>query len=435
MFPARHWVRVLFVIAALALGQNASAQSNPTYVQFQPLAVKGVVYRPDNEERPEIGILIIHRVNNFLGHGAATELARRGFGVLTMNSRFDNNETAVIWEMIALDVKTGVEYLRKQMGVRKVVLFGHSGGGATLSFYQAVAEQGAAFCSAPTKITSCGADFPVLPRADALIVIDANLGNPIGLLRGLNPAVGQDDDPRITRPDLDPFNPANGFDAKGQTRYSNEFKQTYFEAQAARMNRLVARASGLASRLGTNSDARFPDDDVVLIARAGDGRLSSIDASLRTGLEKPRKVLKINGSTVTERVGNQQPFTPPSGASAGTFAGSRLLTIRSFLSTHAIRATNSMTGIDWCSTNNSTPCAVQKIGVPLLVTAMQGGSPLADSELVFDMAVSKDKDFVVVEGASHNFTPCTECERRKGEYTNTVRNFFDYVRRWIDSRF
>ena len=73
--------------------------------------------------------------------------------------------------------------------------------------------------------------------------------------------------------------------------------------------------------------------------------------------------------------------------------------------------------------------------MPLLVTAMQGGTPLADSEMLFDMAASKDKDFVVLEGASHNIIPCTDCERRKGEYNNTVKNFFDYVRRWIDARY
>ena len=31
-----------------------------------------------------------------------------------MNSRFDNNEAAVLWEQIALDVKTGVEFLKRQ---------------------------------------------------------------------------------------------------------------------------------------------------------------------------------------------------------------------------------------------------------------------------------------------------------------------------------
>lgn len=72
-----------------------------------------------------------------------------------MNSRFDNNEASLVWEHIAHDVKTGVEYLRRQERVRWVVLFGHSGGAATLSFYQAVAEKGTSYCDTPGKLTAC----------------------------------------------------------------------------------------------------------------------------------------------------------------------------------------------------------------------------------------------------------------------------------------
>jgi pimeloyl-ACP methyl ester carboxylesterase len=378
-----------------------------------------------------VGILLIHRVNNYLGHIAGAEFAKRGFVVLAMNSRFDNNETEVIWEAIALDVKTGVEYMKKQLGVRRVVLFGHSGGGPSLSYYQAVAEHGAEYCNAATKLFKCGADYPVLPRADGMIFVDAGLGNPIGLLRGMNPAVGADDDPQITRPELDPLNPANGFNPNGPSTYSEDFKRKYYAAQADRMNRLIAAARAKMAPEGTR---RFPDDDVVLIARASGGRLSSFDPTLDTGLVEPRKVLKINGRVVTERVRNQQPFVPSSGRSGGTFAAASLLTVRSFLSTNAIRATDSMTGVDWCSSNNSTPCAVQQISVPLLFTAMQGGSPIGDSEFVYTLAASKDKDFVVVEGASHNIDPCLECEHRKGEYNNTVKNFFDYAAKWINTR-
>ena len=71
-----------------------------------------------------MSVLVIHRVNNFLGHLAAWRLVERGFIVLAMNSRFENNEASVIWEVLAQDVKTGVEYLRRQRGIRKVVLFG-----------------------------------------------------------------------------------------------------------------------------------------------------------------------------------------------------------------------------------------------------------------------------------------------------------------------
>ena len=55
-------------------------------------------------------------------------------------------------------------------------------------------------------------------------------------------------DPKRIDPALDPFNPANGFDANGGSRYSPEFRTKYYEAQAARMNRLIAGASAAASQ-------------------------------------------------------------------------------------------------------------------------------------------------------------------------------------------
>ena len=322
--------------------------------------------------------------------------------------------------------------MRKQRGVRKVVLFGHSGGAATLSFYQAVAEQGTSFCSNPQKLTVCGTELANLPKADGLILVDASLGNPVGLLRGLNPAVKVEGDPASIDPSLDPFNPANGFDPGGST-YSDQFKQKYYAAQSARMNRLIAMAIDQVSKFGT-AGAPFPDDNPFLIVRAAGARL--IDNTESTATVEPRKHLKNNGSVVTEIVKSSgPPATAAPEQNATYYGGARLLTLRSFLTANAIKSTNSVTAIDWCSTNSSTPCAVGKIGVPLLVAAMGGNTSIRDNEMLYDMAASRDKDFIVVEGATHNLERCTECETRKGQYDNVTKNFFNYVAKWITTRF
>ena len=276
---------ILFVVTAASVPAARAQGRPPLYVQFDPYTVKGALYRPDSGDEPAVGVLLIHRVNNYLGHLAASELARRGFLVLAMNSRFDNNEAAVLWEHIALDVKTGVEFLKRQGGVRKVVLFGHSGGAATLSFYQAVAEKGTSYCDAPGKLTVCGKDLGNLPRADGLILVDASLGNPVGLLRSLNPAVVTEGDPKAINPALDPFNPANGFNPAGST-YTTEFKQKYYEAQAARMNRLVAAAVAQASNLGSERGP-FPDDNVFLIVRGQGARLADAETLAETATAQP----------------------------------------------------------------------------------------------------------------------------------------------------
>src|SRR3982751_4055971 len=106
------------VALALALGvTSALAQSNPRYVQFRPSATKGALYRPDSGPAPTVAFLAIHRTSNFMNMIGTGELARRGFMVLGMNPRSDNNEAIVEFEDIALDIKQGVEFLRKQPGI------------------------------------------------------------------------------------------------------------------------------------------------------------------------------------------------------------------------------------------------------------------------------------------------------------------------------
>jgi pimeloyl-ACP methyl ester carboxylesterase len=404
----------------------AFAQSNPLYIQFTPGSVKGALYKPDTGPAPHIAVLLIHRTANFLSHIATTELAKRGFMVLAMNPRSDNNEAAVHFEENALDLKSGIEFLRRQPGITKVVLFGHSGGGPATSFYEAVAEKGPSYCKGPNKLVECNDALAGLPRADGLVLVDAHPGVSVNGLRTLNPAVLDEHNPHAIDPKLDPFNPANGYDPK-QPHYSDAFKQLYFRAQAARMNRLIDMAR---AALETSDDAVFP------VIRGEGSRLMELDPSVHHSTLQPRKLLKNDGTIATQIVESVRPIMRGSEAQNASFTtGTRLLTARSFLSANAIRARDAMDDIDWCSSNNSTPCALRQISIPLLVTAMGAHYFIRDNEIHYDVAASADKDFVVIEGATHGIQPCKACERTPGQYANSVRNFFDYVQRWINARF
>src|SRR5437773_2768918 len=121
---------VLCVGFFLSTSVLSIAQSNPRYIQFTPLNVKGALYKPDSGPTPHVAILAIHRTANFMSHPATTELSKRGFLVLGMNPRSDNNETIVDFESNALDIKSGIEFLRRQPGIMKVLLFGQSAGGS-----------------------------------------------------------------------------------------------------------------------------------------------------------------------------------------------------------------------------------------------------------------------------------------------------------------
>ena len=424
----------VFAFALLAIAALARAQTRPIYVPFTPGSVKGVLYTPDSGPAPHVAVLLIHRTSNFLAHLATTELAARGFMVLAMNPRSDNNEAAVSFEDNALDIKSGIEFLRKQPGITKVLLFGHSGGGPATSFYQAVAETGPSYCQGPNKLVECANTLAGLPKADGLILVDAHPGVSVNGLRSINAAVLDERDPRKIDPALDPFNPANGYDPKSP-HYSDAFKQKYFKAQAARMNRLIDEARRRLAAMKAGSDV-YRDDDVFPIVRGEGARLMEIDPSVHHTTKAPQKLIRNDGSVVTQIVESVRPVGRGTEAANAAFAtGTRLLTLRSFLSANAIRAKDSMDDIDWCSSNNSTPCAVQHISVPLLVTAMGAHYFVRDNEIHYEMAASKDKDFVVIEGATHGIRPCVACEKTPGQYANSVKNFFDCVAKWIAQRY
>ena len=420
--------------AVLAIAAPLFAQSHPEYIQFSPSPVKGALYKPDSGPAPHVAILIVHRTANVLGSLAARELARLGFMVLGMNPRSDNNEAAVNFEANALDIKSGVDFLRKQPGITKILLWGHSGGGPATSFYQAVAERGPSYCRGPNKLVECDDTLAGLPKADGLILIDAHPGISVNRLRTLNPAVLDERDPKKVDPALDPFSPANGY-RDGASRYSDDFKRRYFKAQADRMNRLIDMTLAELNAMKSGS-APYPDDDAMAITRFEGARLMELDPSIHHSTLKPQKLLRNDGTIVTQIVESvRRPARGSDKRNASFDGGVGMMTLRSFLSANAIRAKDSLDEIDWCSSNNSTDCALPQITVPTLVTAMGAHYFVRDSEIHYEKSASRDKDFVVIEGATHGIAPCTACETRPGQYANSEKSFFDYVTKWITARF
>jgi len=100
----------MIVSLTVAVGSSSLAQTNPVFIQLGQ--AKGALYKPDSGPPPRIGIVVMHRESNYMNNIACREFSRRGFMVLCMNSRFENNEALVEWELIPLDVAQGVNHLR-----------------------------------------------------------------------------------------------------------------------------------------------------------------------------------------------------------------------------------------------------------------------------------------------------------------------------------
>jgi len=408
----------------------------PRYIQFPSDVTKGALYVPDSGPTPHVALLVMHRTSNYLPHTANIELSKRGFVMLGMNTRFDNNETIVDFEAVALDVKEGVKFLRSLPGITHVLLLGHSGGGPTMTFYQAVAENGLSFCQDPRKLHVTGSDaLADLPPVDGLVLLDADPGHNIHLLRNLMPMLPGCNDPGSVDPSLDPFAPKNGFNPNGASSYSDDFKARYYRAQSDRMNALIAEAEEKLRAIDAGT-YRYPDDDTFVIARGEGASLWELDPSVAHATTKPRKLLKNDGTISTQIVENVRVATQGLDQENASFEGGTVnLTLQSFISTQAIRSTSSLDGIDYASSNNSTTYALQNITVPVMIATMGAWIYMCDNEIHYENAKSQDKDFVVIEGALHEFQPCVPCESVPGQYSNTVQNLFDYTRDWLNARY
>lgn len=429
---------ILTVILSTAMFGQAMAQSHPEYISLRP--VDAALYMPDEGPAPHIAFMVAHRTADNLNNLACRELAKRGFMALCWNTRFVNNETFVDWEETALDVKRAMEFVRSQPGIDTVILVGHSGGSPLMGFYQAVAENGLSYCRGPNKLSQCTDALEGLVPADAMVFPDAHPGNGVQALHGLNPSLSIVDGKIVVDPSLDPFSIENGFNPNGASHYSDEFRDRYYRAQSAMMNAKIAEVEALRARIDAGEHI-WPDDDIVLVPfdeQAGAARLDAYDPSIPETMAtaQPRKFLRNDG-TIVMQIAHSVALPKPRQAEANrTFLdGTKILTTTSFLSTNSVRSTHAMNGIDHCSTNSSTNCAVEHIHVPTLIAAMGAYNHIRFQEIMYETSAAEDKDYIVIEGAVHGYTPCVPCETTPGQYSNSAKNLFDYIANWTNARF
>jgi pimeloyl-ACP methyl ester carboxylesterase len=392
-------------------------------------------YRAPAGGASPIAFLAIHRTNDFRNHQSAVELANRGFGTLGIRTRF-GSEADVNFELIALDIRNGIRYLKTVKKHTRVILVGRSGGGPSTSYYQALAENGVAYCKGPNKITECpftGAEFTPADRADGIVYTDAHPGVSVNQLRSLNGSVvvqGPASGPAID-PALDPFDPNNGYNASGNSVYSAAFVDAYARAQSRRMNDLIREAQQIKQNLPPGSK------DAPFIIKRSSARLVELSTDVQCCTLKPTRLLLDATGTLSPPQIIRSVRVPSPGIRDDDATGSETLTLTSFLSANAIRSRHSLDDIDWCSSNNSTVCAVRSISVPTLVLAHQGHYFIRDGEEIYEAAKSADKEFIVVEGATHAGGNCTACAtyHHTGPYVNVLRNTRNYVATWAKARF
>ena len=311
----------------------------------------------------------------------------------------------------------------------RCVLFAHSGGGPLMSLYQAVAEKGTVLLQGReqahrmrrrSRRPAARRRHRVRRRASRQLDQHAARAQSVGRQREQPARRAADRRARSVQSRRTASIP------NGPSNYSPEFQARYFKAQADRMNRLIdiaqrqARAHE-AQRLSL-SRRRHHRHPARRQSGLGTGRVGgavhrAARASRRSTARRGRQRLLRNDGTIATRSRSRASTSPIRSSSRDNLrfsTGTKVYTLRSFLSANAIRAKNSIDDIDYCSTNNSTVCAVQSITVPVLFAAMGAHYFIRDNERHFDLADSKDKDFITIEGAVHGFTPCTRLREDAG---------------------
>lgn len=209
-------------------------------------------------------VALMHPRQDLTHHVLVPELLARGHAVWTQGTRSVNNDITLVHEQALLDAAAGQVFLR-QNGFDHVVTLGHSGGGTLFAFYHQQAglppHQRLTHTPAGRPIDLAGAQMP-LP--DGAIFMAPHPGQGSLLMRLIDPSVVDESDPLSVDPDLNPFDPDNGFaEPPASSSYTPEFVTRYRTAQQARIARLdeiarhrVAEADDARRRFKRTSDPR-----------------------------------------------------------------------------------------------------------------------------------------------------------------------------------
>jgi pimeloyl-ACP methyl ester carboxylesterase len=346
-----------------------------------------------------IGIVIMHPRSDSRRDWRLTYFANAGIAALGMASRHENSSEEERYEDIMLDIASGVKYLREKVGVKKVFLLGHSGGGSLMTFYanQSGKKPGERVTG---TFTGMGPDLNKfeLPPVDLLICSANHFGNQYTTVRKIDPSVTDENDPTSVDPELDMYNPANGFRQPPESsHYSKEFLEKFDKAQHARWERLTQKALSIfrdkqlyKKIMESPGFANLDPYEQIQIRRKATARhymknyrFTAIPEGTDLSIDKTDREVGLNSSPRPDwdnYASNTHPSTVP---------------VETFLDTNTRFS------------NVYVPKNIKEVTIPTLFitgTADMQEYP-AERDEMFKASGAKVKKVIYIEGANHPYLP------------------------------